>query len=413
MGKREGEEMIQAEVRCLLEAFRGTKGQPFDPSLLLAQATSNMVCSLIFGLRFPYKDKEFQAMVQAAGGVLLGISSLWGQAYEMFSQLLQHLPSLHADFLGHVGTLAAFAVQQVERHRKNLDTSGPARDLVDAFLLKMTQEKQDANTEFTDKNLLMNVIYLLFAGTMTVSATTRYTLLLLMKYPQVQERVREELTRELGARQVPSLADRARLPYTDAVLHEAQRLLALVPMGIPRALTKTTCFRGYTLPKGTEVFPLLGSVLHDPEVFKRPEEFNPDRFLDANGRFKKEEAFLPFSLAKLRKLMGKMREQSLCFSRPQFTTAIADYPPGLPAFISSGISRLCAGNAQWRPSCSERPVPHLPEPSDQPAGGDRRDKHIITPINLPWLGATKAKDSEQDLDETGRGQTVMQWRVCD
>lgn len=63
------------------------------------------------------------------------------------------------------------------------------------------------------------------------------------------ERVHEELTRELGAGRAPGLGDRARLPYTDAVLHEAQRLLALVPMGIPRALTKTTCFRGYTLPQ--------------------------------------------------------------------------------------------------------------------------------------------------------------------
>lgn len=61
--------------------------------------------------------------------------------------------------------------------------------------------------------------------------------------------MQEELTRELGAGRAPGLADRARLPYTDAVLHEAQRLLALLPMGVPRALTRTTCFRGYTLPQ--------------------------------------------------------------------------------------------------------------------------------------------------------------------
>uniref|UniRef100_A0A8I3MHH7 Cytochrome P450 family 2 subfamily S member 1 n=1 Tax=Canis lupus familiaris TaxID=9615 RepID=A0A8I3MHH7_CANLF len=107
-----------------------------------------------------------------------------------------------------------------------------------------------------------------------------------------------ERIRELGAGRAPGLGDRARLPYTDAVLHEAQRLLALVPMGVPRALARTTCFRGYTLPQGTEVFPLLGSVLHDPEIFDEPEEFNPDRFLDADGRFQKQEAFLPFSLGK-------------------------------------------------------------------------------------------------------------------
>ncbi|XP_020018132.2 cytochrome P450 2S1 isoform X1 [Castor canadensis] len=297
MGKREGEELIQAEVQCVVEAFQKTEGRPFDPSLLLAQATSNVVCSLIFGLRFPYEDKEFQAVVQAASGTLLGISSPWGQTYEMFSRLLQPLPGPHTQLQRHLGTLATFAIQQVQRHREGLDTSGPARDVVDAFLLKMAQEEQDPNTEFTEKNLLMTVTYLLFAGTVTISATIRYALLLLLKYPQVQKRVQEELTRELAGRS-PSLGDRARLPYTDAVLHETQRLLALVPMGMPRVLTRTTCFRGYTLPQGTEIFPLLGSVLHDPEVFKQPEEFDPDRFLDADERLRKHEAFLPFSLGK-------------------------------------------------------------------------------------------------------------------
>lgn len=47
--------------------------------MLLAQATSNVVCSLIFGIRLPYEDKEFQALVQAASGTLLAISSPWGQ----------------------------------------------------------------------------------------------------------------------------------------------------------------------------------------------------------------------------------------------------------------------------------------------------------------------------------------------
>uniref|UniRef100_A0A8C5JVD6 Cytochrome P450, family 2, subfamily s, polypeptide 1 n=1 Tax=Jaculus jaculus TaxID=51337 RepID=A0A8C5JVD6_JACJA len=188
MGKREGEGLIQAEVQCLVEAFRDTEGHPFDPSLLLAQATSNVICSLTFGVRFSYEDEEFRTVVQAASGTLLGISSPWGQAYEMFFRLLRLLPGPHTQVQRHLGTLAAFAARQVSQHQGNRQTSGPARDVVDAFLMKMEQ--------------------------------------------------------------------------------------------------------------GTEVFPLLGSVLHDPEVFQRPEEFNPDRFLDADGRLKKHKAFLPFSLGK-------------------------------------------------------------------------------------------------------------------
>ncbi|XP_059759508.1 cytochrome P450 2S1 isoform X1 [Balaenoptera ricei] len=334
MGKREGEELIQAEARCLVEALRRTRGSPFEPSLLLAQATSNIICSLVFRLRFPYDNEEFKAMVRAAGGIVVGVSSPWAQTYEMFSRLLQHLPGPYTQLFGQVRTVAAFAVQQIQRHQRSLDTSGPARDLVDAFLLKMAKEKQDPNTEFTDKNLLMTVVYLLFAGTVTVSTTIRYTLLLLLKYPQVQERVQEELTRELGPGQAPSLWDRARLPYTDAVLHEAQRLLALVPMGLPRALVKTTRFRGYTLPQGTEVFPLLGSILHDPEVFKQPEEFNPGRFLDADGKFKKHEAFLPFSLG----LLAGEPMPTGCLEPPASRQWPFQHPSSLPAAIPAPLT---------------------------------------------------------------------------
>ena len=57
----------------------------------------------------------------------------------MFSWLLQPLPGPHTQLQRHLGTLAAFTVQQVQRHQGSTNTSGPARDVVDAFLLKMAQ----------------------------------------------------------------------------------------------------------------------------------------------------------------------------------------------------------------------------------------------------------------------------------
>ena len=57
----------------------------------------------------------------------------------MFSQFLQRLPGPHTQLLGHLGTVAAFATQQVRQHEGSLGASGPARDLVDAFLLKMAK----------------------------------------------------------------------------------------------------------------------------------------------------------------------------------------------------------------------------------------------------------------------------------
>nr|XP_006116280.1 cytochrome P450 2C42-like [Pelodiscus sinensis] len=94
------------------------------------------------------------------------------------------------------------------------------------------------------------------------------------------------------------------MPYTNAVVHEIQRFLALAPIGVPRAVARDVHLRQYVIPKGTTIFLSLKSVLYDSREFPNPEQFNPGHFLDENGAFKKSNFFMPFSAGK-RNCMGE------------------------------------------------------------------------------------------------------------
>lgn len=47
--------------------------------------------------------------------------------------------------------------------------------------------------------------------------------------------------------------------------------------------------------QGTSVMPNLTSVLFDKNKWETPDTFNPEHFLDTEGKFVRREAFLPFS----------------------------------------------------------------------------------------------------------------------
>ena len=95
---------------------------------------------------------------------------------------------------------------------------------------------------------------------------------------------------------MPSMKDKASLPFTEACLLEIQRMADIVPLGVPHTVTEDVVLRGYTIPKGTTVMSNLYAVHRDPEVWTEPYKFNPERFLDEDGKVCKVEQLIPFSM---------------------------------------------------------------------------------------------------------------------
>nr|XP_016853932.1 PREDICTED: cytochrome P450 2G1-like [Anolis carolinensis] len=295
MGKKSIEERIQEEAQFLMEEFRKTKGKPVVlQENLLGCATSNIISSIVFGERFDYENEEFQALMRMINNFFWEISTTWSQLYDMFPTLLKYFPGPHTRVYNILSDMFLFVAKRVEKNQETLDSNFP-RDFIDCFLIQMEKEKDNPLSEFNIKNLEHTIFNLFFGGTETVTSTLKYGFLLLMKYPEVQAKVHEEIDRVIGHNRIPNSEDRRQMPYTDAVIHEIQRVSDLVPMSVAHMVTCDTEFRGYFIPKGMEVWPVLSTVLHDPTMFKSPSVFNPENFLDENGCFKKNDAFVPFS----------------------------------------------------------------------------------------------------------------------
>ncbi|KAK9401411.1 cytochrome P450 2J2-like [Crotalus adamanteus] len=127
-------------------------------------------------------------------------------------------------------------------------------------------------------------------------ATLKWALLLFTNHPDIQEKVQKEIEEAFSSSASISYQDRKKLPYTNAVIHEMQRLKNVLLVGLPRQSTKDVTMKGYHIPKRTIILPDLRSVLLDPEQWETPEEFNPNHFLDKDGKFMEREEFLPFGI---------------------------------------------------------------------------------------------------------------------
>ncbi|KAJ1107353.1 hypothetical protein NDU88_004744 [Pleurodeles waltl] len=297
MGKRSIEQRIQEEAEFLVKELRKTNESPFDPTHIFTNAVSNVICSIVFGKRFEYEDKEFVKLLSMMTDINPLMNSKSGQLYFMIPKIMDYLPGPHKRALGCIEGLLEFVERRVKINLETLDPSSP-RDFIDSFLIKMEQENTNPASEFHMKNLVTAVVGLFFAGTETVSTTLRHGVLLLLKYPEIEEKIHNEIQQVVGANRTPALSDRAKMQYTDAVIHEIQRFSDILPLGIPHTTTQDAYFRGFTIPKGTDVLPILSSVLHDSTQFPNPEQFNPERFLSDSGGFKKNLAFVPFSTGK-------------------------------------------------------------------------------------------------------------------
>lgn len=134
------------------------------------------------------------------------------------------------------------------------------------------------------------------AGTDTISNTLTWSVLYLLKNPDIQDRMRDELICTIPTDRPPTMADKLNLPFCEAVIAETQRLANILPFALPHVATEDVMIGKFKISKGSFVIPNLSSVAHDEELFPDHLKFDPLRFIDKQGKFYGQERIVPFSL---------------------------------------------------------------------------------------------------------------------
>ncbi|XP_070534293.1 cytochrome P450 2U1-like [Ptychodera flava] len=300
---------ILEECRHLVSGIALLEGALFDPTDLLLNAVSNIICCVVFGKRFDYSDEKFLSLLQMLHELMQSVGN--AAAIHFIPALKYVMRGTFKEIEQKRDRVFDFERTIVQEHLESLDPDNP-RDFVDAYLLEMRKRKATGKeSSFADDDYMVVTLSDLFtAGTETTSTTLKWGLLYLCLQTDVQQKAQEEIDRVVGSHRQTEMADQANLPYVQAVICEIQRMSSVFPFSVPHCSSAEAELFGYTIPKNTEILPNLWSVHHDSNVWKEPEKFIPERFLDETlEKVVKPEEFIPFGIGPrvcLGEQLGKM-----------------------------------------------------------------------------------------------------------
>jgi cytochrome P450 len=176
--------------------------------------------------------------------------------------------------------LMAYIDRAILEHRQN-----PKQD---ALGLLMETRDEDGKS-LSNEELQSQTLLLLFAGHETSASMLSSLAMVLPKHPHVWEKLRAEQA-SLNLGESLTMDDIRKMTYLDQVLQETERLYPPVPAGF-RGVVEEFEFKGYRVPKGWTALYMINAAHRDPDVFKEPNEFDPERFSP-----ERNEARVPLSM---------------------------------------------------------------------------------------------------------------------
>ncbi|CAH0697231.1 unnamed protein product [Spodoptera exigua] len=253
--------------------------------------------------------KEFAEKYMESSDQVMNMVVYRFQNFLLHSDLIFRLTGLKKKQDHLIKKLDDMANQVIERKKAEMKTANEKKanewsttnTRYKPFMSLLLELKNDDT--LTDKEIKEEVDTAIVAGFDTTSNCLTCLLVLLGTYPEVQEKMYEEIVEVLGPDRDIEKDDIKRLVYTEAVIKEALRVLPIGP-ALLRYVDRDVKLKNYTMRADSQVVILARGTHRSPIFGDDVEAFRPERWLDPSVTAVGNNAFYGFSLGK-RSCIGK------------------------------------------------------------------------------------------------------------
>ncbi|XP_022137082.1 cytochrome P450 71A1-like [Momordica charantia] len=286
----------QEVARLVHRVAQSPYPETLDLTKILALYANDVLCRMALGREFSgggeYHLHGFQELLEEYQVLLGGFS-----VGDLFPSLafVNTLTGMKSRLVRTFKGFDRIFDQVIEEHlspeRRSL---GEAKDLVDV-LLDIQKNGSDDKIPLTMDNVKAVILDMFVAGTDTTFIILDWGMTELITNPKVMERAQNEVRSIMGDRTVVLEKDVSELPYLKAVVKEIHRLHPPAPVLVPRESMEDITIEGYDIPAKTRFFVNAWAIGRDPESWKEPEKFDPERFMNSDVDFRGQNfEFIPF-----------------------------------------------------------------------------------------------------------------------
>ena len=155
-------------------------------------------------------------------------------------------------------------------------------------------DKSTDSIGLTEDEIKSNCIMFLNAGYDTSSTVLAYVTHFLVNFPEVQNRLRDEINALFERDGKLDYNTITGLQYMEWVFNEAMRLYPPLITMISRQCLSDYKYQDITIPKGAMVVIAIHRLHHDPEYWPQPDVFDPMRFSPENRSEIRQGTWQPF-----------------------------------------------------------------------------------------------------------------------